>query len=70
MGISSMHNGKKIKPSPTVTMSHRVPSENATGVGMPGAYVALAQWLIPEGVKSATARDWQRGWGLGGLLVL
>lgn len=40
--------------------------ENATGVGMPGAYVALAQWLIPEGVKSATAQDWQQGWGLRG----
>lgn len=33
---------------------------------MPDAYVALAQWLIPEGVKSATAQDWQQGWGLRG----
>lgn len=46
MGISSMHNGKrKIKPSPTVTMNHRVPS-----VKMPlGLECQAPMWPWPSG---------------------
>lgn len=67
-----MHNGKKKNQ----TQPHRdnEPSgplcENAIGVGMPGAYVALARQLIPEGVRSATVQDWQQGWGRGAAIPL
>lgn len=47
MGISSMHNGKKIKPSPTVTMNHQVPSvKMPLGLECQAAYAALAQQLM------------------------
>lgn len=62
MGISSVHNGKKIKPSPTVTMGQRVPSvKMPLGLEWQAAYVALALQLIPEGLRPATVRDWKQG---------
>lgn len=62
MGISSVHNGKKkIKPSPTVTMGHQVPSVKIPlGLEHQAAYVALALQLIPEGLRPATVQDWKQ----------
>lgn len=65
MGISSVQNGKKkIKPSPTVTMGHQVPS-----VKCQAAYVALALQLFPEGLRQGLGPGLGPGLEAGALLV-